>query len=77
MQGRVTYREEAAVSSVNEIEGFVGKPGPSGNVVNLEVNVLRRDPRGNRSCVIRVPKRTTGAWRVMLHSPISSALNFT
>jgi len=58
MRGRVTYREETAVSSVNESEGFVGKPGPGGNVVNLEVDVLWRGPRGNRSYIIRALKRT-------------------
>jgi hypothetical protein len=76
MRGRVTYREEVAVSSVNEVEGSIGKPGAGGNVMNLEVNVLWWGPRGNRSW-IRDSKRTTGAWSVTLHSPISSALNLT
>ena len=76
MWGRVTYREKTAVSGVNKVEGTVGKPGAGGNVVKLEVDVLGRRPRGNRGW-IRVSKRTTTAWCVMLHSPISSALNLT
>lgn len=76
MRRRVTYREKAAVASVNEVEGSVGKPGVGGNIVNLKVHVLWRSPRGNRGC-IGVSKRTTMAWRVTLDSPISSALNFT
>jgi len=74
MWGRVTYREKAAVSSMDEVEGSVGKPSVGGNIVNLEVHVLWGGPRGNRGC-IGVSKRTTMAWRVTLDSPISSALN--
>ena len=76
MRGRVTYREKTAVSSMDEVEGSVGKTGAGGNVMNLEVDVLGRGPRGNRGC-IRDSERTMMAWGVMLHSPISSALNLT
>lgn len=51
MWGRVTYREKAAVPSVNEVEGRVGKPSFRGDVVKLEDDVLWRAPCGNRSYV--------------------------
>lgn len=76
MEGRVTYSEKAAVPSVNEVEIPAGKPGAGGNVVNLEIDVLRRGPRGNRN-YIGISECTSVVWYVTLHAPISSALNLT
>ena len=51
MWGKVTYREKTAVARMNEIEGRVGKPSSGGDVVNLEHDVVRRGPCGNRGCI--------------------------
>lgn len=75
----MTYGEKAAVSSVDEVEGLAGKPGFSGNIMKLEIDVLWWGPGGNRRCIrgTRTCEHASVTWYVTLHRPISSALNFT
>lgn len=63
MEVKVTYWEEAAVTSVNEIEGSGRKPGAGGNIMNLEVDVIRRGPRGNWRCIKKC-EHATELWCV-------------
>lgn len=51
MWGMVPYREKTAVSSMNKVEGRVVKPCPGRNVVDLEVDLYRRGPCGDRNYI--------------------------
>ena len=60
---------------MNEVEGRLGKPSLDGGVLDLEEDVLRRGPGGDRS-YIGISKHATMRYAT-LDTPISSPLNFT
>ena len=76
MWERVTYAEKAAVPCMNEVEVRVRESSPGGDVLDLEVDVLRRAPCGDWSC-IDAPQRAAITCYGSLDAPMSSPLNLT